>query len=99
MAFMSAWRCYITSSRERYTLATGDFYACPRAPPEVEDRLTAAAEAAGQTATSFASDAIIEFLNDLEDVRIAESRLAANRAGLSGSVPLEEVMKRYGMEG
>ena len=36
---------------------------------------------------------------DLHDVRIAEQRLIDMRAGKSEPVPLEEVMKRYGVEG
>ncbi len=36
-------------------------------------------------------------LDDLEDLYLAEQRLLDNRAGRSESVPLEEVMKRYGL--
>ena len=43
--------------------------------------------------------AIREHLDDLEDLYLAEQRLIEIRAGRSQTVPLEEVMKRYGMEG
>ena len=42
--------------------------------------------------------AIRERLGDLEDLQIAEQRLIDIRAGKSQTVPLEEVMKSYGMD-
>jgi len=41
--------------------------------------------------------AILEHLDDLEDLYIAEKRLADIRAGRVKTIPLEEVMKEYGM--
>jgi RHH-type rel operon transcriptional repressor/antitoxin RelB len=70
-----------------------------RLPADIEDRLEALARRTGHTKTFFAREAILEHLDDLEALYIAERRLIANRAGQSESVPLEEVMKRYGMEG
>ena len=43
-------------------------------------------------------EAIREHLDDLEDLYIAEQRLVDHRAGKTKAVPLEEVMKRYGLE-
>jgi RHH-type rel operon transcriptional repressor/antitoxin RelB len=70
-----------------------------RLPIEIEDRLEALARRTGHTKTFFAREAILEYIGDLESLYVAERRLKANRAGESESVPLEEVMKRYGMEG
>lgn len=70
-----------------------------RLPAEVEKRLEALAKATGRTKTFYARQAILEHLDDLEDLYLAERELAAIRAGQSQAVPLEEVMKRYGMEG
>jgi RHH-type rel operon transcriptional repressor/antitoxin RelB len=70
-----------------------------RLPSDIEDRLEALARRTGHTKTFFAREAILEHLDDLEALYVAERRLIANRAGESESVPLEEVMKRYGMEG
>ena len=41
--------------------------------------------------------AIKQHLDDLEDVYLAERELEAVRAGKSKAVPLEEVMKQYGL--
>ncbi|MHB1705211.1 MAG: type II toxin-antitoxin system RelB family antitoxin [Acidithiobacillus sp.] len=70
-----------------------------RLPAEVENRLEALAQATGRTKTFYAREAILEHLDDLEDLYLAEQRLIDIRAGKSQTVPLEEVMKRYGLEG
>lgn len=70
-----------------------------RLPAEVETRLEALAQATGRTKTFYAREAILEHLDDLEDLYLAEQRLIDIRAGRSQTVPLEEVMKRYGVEG
>ena len=69
-----------------------------RLPVEVEARLEAMAKATGRTKTFYARQAILEHLDDLEDLYLAEQRLIDIRAGRSETVPLEEGMKRYGME-
>jgi RHH-type rel operon transcriptional repressor/antitoxin RelB len=66
-----------------------------RLPEAIEERLTALAKATGRTKTFYVREAILEHLDDLEDLYLAESRLAKNRP----AKPLEEVMKRYGLEG
>lgn len=38
-------------------------------------------------------------LEDIEDIYLAEKRIEDIRAGKSKTVPLEEALKRYGMEG
>lgn len=69
-----------------------------RLPPLIEARLDALAKATGRTKTYYVREAILEHLDDLEDIYLAEQRLIDIRAGRSQTVPLEEVMKRYGME-
>jgi RHH-type rel operon transcriptional repressor/antitoxin RelB len=66
-----------------------------RLPSIIEDRLEALAKATGRTKTFYVREAILQHLDDLEDLYLAESRLAENLP----AIPLEEVMKRYGMEG
>ncbi|VVM08186.1 type II toxin-antitoxin system RelB family antitoxin [Methylacidimicrobium tartarophylax] len=70
-----------------------------RLPAEVEKRLAALARATGRTKTFYAREAILEHLDDLEDLYLAEQRLIDIRAGKTQTVPIEEVMRRYGMEG
>ncbi|MCE5242650.1 MAG: DUF6290 family protein [Syntrophobacteraceae bacterium] len=69
-----------------------------RLPAEVEERLEALAKATGRTKTFYARQAILEYLDDLEDIYLAEKRLEDLRAGRSRTRTLEEVMERYGME-
>ncbi|GHU10736.1 CopG family transcriptional regulator [Betaproteobacteria bacterium] len=70
-----------------------------RLPPALDSRLAALAEATGRSKSFYAREAIREKLDDLEDLYLAEQRLIDIRAGKTQTVPLEEVMKRYGMEG
>jgi RHH-type transcriptional regulator, rel operon repressor / antitoxin RelB len=69
-----------------------------RLPEDIEKRLDALAKATGRTKTYYAREAILEYLDDLEDVYLAEQRLADLRAGRSSTVSLEEVMKSYGFD-
>ena len=70
-----------------------------RLPAAVESRLDALAKATGRTKTFYAREAILEYLDDLEDLYLAEQRLIDIRAGKTQTVPLDEVMKRHGLEG
>lgn len=70
-----------------------------RLPVDLETRLEALARATGRTKTFYAREAIVEHLDDLEDLYLAEQRLIDIRAGKTQTVPLEDVMKRYGLEG
>jgi RHH-type rel operon transcriptional repressor/antitoxin RelB len=66
-----------------------------RLPPEIETRLERLAAATGRTKTFYAREAIVEYLGDLEDIYLAEQRLADIRAGRTHAVPLEDIMKSY----
>ena len=70
-----------------------------RLPGDVEDRLKTLAAKTGRTKSFYITEAICEHIEDLEDVYLAEARMIDIRAGRTKTVPLEEVMKRYGMEG
>lgn len=56
------------------------------------------AKKTGRTRTFYAREAILEHLDDLEDLYLAERELEAIRAGKSTTTPLSEVMARYDME-
>jgi RHH-type rel operon transcriptional repressor/antitoxin RelB len=68
-----------------------------RLPAEIEKRLDTLAKETGRTKSFYVREAILEHLDDLEDIYFAEQELAEIRAGRGTSVSLEEVMKRYGM--
>lgn len=70
-----------------------------RLPEEVSKRLESLAEVTGRSKTFYMIEAIRAHIDDLEDLYLSEQRLIANRAGKSKSIPLEDVMKRYGLEG
>ena len=69
-----------------------------RLPAEIEARLEALAKATGRTKTFYVREAIIEHLDDIEDIYLAQRELESVRSGQSQTVPLEDVMLRYGME-
>ena len=67
-----------------------------RLPPEIEQRLDALAARTGRSKSYYVREALVEHIADLEDLYLAEQRLIDNRAGKSGSVSLNEVMKAFG---
>jgi RHH-type transcriptional regulator, rel operon repressor / antitoxin RelB len=68
-----------------------------RLPEAIEKRLDALAKETGRTKSFYVREAILEHLDDLEDIYLAEQRLADIHAGRVEAIPLEEVMKKYGM--
>jgi RHH-type rel operon transcriptional repressor/antitoxin RelB len=68
-----------------------------RLPEAIEKRLDALAKETGRTKSFYVREAILEHLDDLEDIYFAEKELAEIRAGRAESTPLEEVMKEYGL--
>ena len=70
-----------------------------RLPEEIEARLTELARRTGRSKTFYVREAIQEHLDDLEDLYLAEQQMTEIRAGHLKTIPLEEVMKRYGLEG
>ncbi len=66
---------------------------------DLEHRLETLAQKTGRSASSYISEAVEEHLNDLEDLYLAEQQMTDLRAGKLKTIPLEDVMKRYGMEG
>jgi RHH-type rel operon transcriptional repressor/antitoxin RelB len=69
-----------------------------RLPPEIEERLNALAKATGRSKTWYVREAILEYLDDLEDVYLAERRLEDIRAGRSRTFSLEEVERALGLD-
>ncbi len=69
-----------------------------RLPDEIEKRLARLAKRTGRTKTYYAREAILQHLNDLEDVYLAEKALADIRSGRGKTIPLEDVMHQYGLK-
>jgi RHH-type rel operon transcriptional repressor/antitoxin RelB len=68
-----------------------------RLPAEVETRLGVLAQMTGRTKTFYAREAILEHLDDLEDLYLAEQCLLDIRSGKSRTYSLEEVEKELGL--
>ena len=69
-----------------------------RLPPEIEARLERLAKRTGRTKTFYAREALLEYIDDMEDLYLAEKRYDDILKGRATTVPLEDVMKRYGLE-
>jgi RHH-type rel operon transcriptional repressor/antitoxin RelB len=69
-----------------------------RLPEAIEGRLDHLAKRTGRTKTYYAREAILQHLDELEDIYLAEKRLEAVRSKRSRTVPLEKVTRRYGVE-
>ena len=69
-----------------------------RLPETLEKRLARLAKRTGRTKTYYAREAIVQHLDELEDIYLAEKRLEAVRAGRSRTVPIAKLMRRHGLE-
>jgi RHH-type rel operon transcriptional repressor/antitoxin RelB len=64
-----------------------------RLPETIEERLSALANETGRTKTALAREAILEYIDDLEDYYLAEARARRNRK----TIPLDEVEHKLGL--
>jgi RHH-type rel operon transcriptional repressor/antitoxin RelB len=69
-----------------------------RLPQSIEKRLERLARRTGRTKTYYARQAILEHLEDLEDLCLAERTLERIRSGEERTVPLKKLLKRYGLD-
>jgi RHH-type transcriptional regulator, rel operon repressor / antitoxin RelB len=69
-----------------------------RLPPEIEKKLERLAKKTGRTKTFYAREAILAYLEDMEDAALAEKRLDEFYKSGEKAIPLEEVLKKYGMD-
>ena len=68
-----------------------------RLPVEIEERLERLAQATGRTKTYYAREAILEYLDDLEDIYLAEQTLERVRRGEMRTHTLDEVERDLGL--
>lgn len=64
-----------------------------RLPDTIEERLNTLASETGRTKTALAREAIVEYIDDLEDYYLAEARARLNRKTIS----LAEVERKLGL--
>jgi RHH-type rel operon transcriptional repressor/antitoxin RelB len=68
-----------------------------RLPKEAEERLEALARETGHSKAHYIREAVLEYLDDLEDASIAKKRLDDLDAGRSRTHSLEEIERELGL--
>jgi RHH-type rel operon transcriptional repressor/antitoxin RelB len=66
-------------------------------PAEIEQKLDAIATASGQTSQSLIEQAVLDYLEDLEDLELARQEVEDIKTGKSATISLADAMKRYGL--
>ena len=69
-----------------------------RLPHEIEERLENLSIQTGRSKSFYVKEAILDHLDNIEDVYLAEKRLESIRSGRTQTTPLQDVMKRYGVD-
>jgi RHH-type rel operon transcriptional repressor/antitoxin RelB len=67
-------------------------------PPELEARLEELAALTARSKANIVQEALIEHIDDIEDLAVARQRLIESRARREKFIPLEELIERYGMD-
>jgi RHH-type rel operon transcriptional repressor/antitoxin RelB len=67
-------------------------------PDEIEKRLKNLSVKTGRRKSFYVKEAILEHLDDIEDIYLAEKRLERINSGRTQTIPLQEIMKQYGMD-
>lgn len=68
-----------------------------RLPKEIELRLCALANKTGRTKNFYAREAILEHINDLEDLYLAEKRLDKIKSGKTKTIKLSQLERELGL--
>jgi RHH-type transcriptional regulator, rel operon repressor / antitoxin RelB len=68
-----------------------------RLPSEIEDRLSALAALTGRSKTFYATEAIVEHIDDLEDAHLSAEIRARIRAGTEARFPLTDLLAEHGL--
>jgi len=68
-----------------------------RLPEKIEKRLEKLARRTGRTKSFYVREAILEHLDDLEDLYLAERVLERVEGGEERTIPLKDVLKRHGV--
>ena len=66
-------------------------------PPDIERRLEELAERTGKPTSFHVEQAVLDLLDELDDIHLAEQRLAEIKAGRTSTISLLDVMARHGL--
>jgi RHH-type transcriptional regulator, rel operon repressor / antitoxin RelB len=69
-----------------------------RLPEEIEDRLDVLSKRTGRSKSFYAREAILEHLEDLEDLYLSEQIVLKIRIGEENVISLDEARKNLGLE-
>ena len=69
-----------------------------RLPQSIEKSLEKLARRTGRTKTYYVREAILEHLEELEDLYLAERALERIRRGAEKTIPLKDALKRHGLQ-
>jgi len=69
-----------------------------RLPEDLEARLEALAKKTGRTKSFYAREAIVEYIDDLEDLYLAQKRYALIEKGKASTLSLDEVERELGLD-
>jgi RHH-type rel operon transcriptional repressor/antitoxin RelB len=67
-------------------------------PADIEKRLDDLARKSGRSKSDYIQDVLVEHLDDLLDLQVAEERFRELQKGEAGTRSLGDVMKSHGME-
>jgi RHH-type transcriptional regulator, rel operon repressor / antitoxin RelB len=68
-----------------------------RLPQAIEQRLEKLSRRTGRTKTFYVREAILEHLEDLEDLYLAERALKRVQSGEDRTIPLKTILRRNGV--
>jgi RHH-type transcriptional regulator, rel operon repressor / antitoxin RelB len=68
-----------------------------RLPEKIEKRLEKLAQRTGRTKTFYVREALLEHLDDLEDLYLAERAWERVESGAENTIPVKKLLKRYGV--
>lgn len=68
-----------------------------RFPKKIEERLERLAKRTGRTKAYYVRQAVIEHLQDLEDIEVADKRLENLRSGKTRTVALSQLLTKHGV--
>lgn len=69
-----------------------------RVPKDIEERLDRLAKMTGRTKTYYVREALVEYMDELEEIYLARKVLEDVRAGRESTVSLDTMIDRYGLD-